>query len=178
MKILIVIAVLYGSVVASSLVFFSGSAPATSTITIGETTVLSIPDSNANTLIAQIATLPQTATIKSLSFYANSAVGNLILGIYDNDGLGGGPGTKLAETAGFTPITGWNTVNVISESLLAAGDYWLVFNPSGAMGTVRNNAGPESAYYSRAYDGTLPSTFAASPSLFAAHWSMYATLQP
>src|SRR5215831_9773974 len=65
----------------------------TSTITIGETNILSAADGgNGNYLLAQNTTLSQTASIQSLSFYVTQASGNLILGIYDASGPNGGPG--------------------------------------------------------------------------------------
>ena len=150
------------------------------TITMGETTMLSVNDSSsANTLIAQVAGLSQNATLMSLSFYVSVVGGDLILGVYDDDGIAGKPGTKLAETAPFTPVLGWNTVSVVSGTFLTAGNYWLAFNPQdAALGFYRNSGLPDSAYYTKTYDGTLPATFNGSPSLFAAHWSFYATLQP
>lgn len=149
-------------------------------ITMGETSILATADANnANTLIAQVTTLSQTATIKSLSFYVDTAAGNLILGLYAADGASGNPGTKLAETAAFTPSVGWNTQAVVSESVLSSGTYWLAFNPSSAsLVAFRNGAAPNSVYYSRTYDGTLPATFSGGISFFAAHWSFYANLQP
>src|SRR5262249_31626071 len=84
-----------------------------STITIGETAITSVSDCcNANLLIAQQASLSQLATIQSMSFYVTTAAGKLRLGLYDATGPGGGPGSKLAETAEITPVAGWNTANV------------------------------------------------------------------
>src|SRR5271156_1137809 len=109
---------------------FLGSAQAQS-ITIGQTTVLSILDGgNANLLIAQSAKLAQAATIQSMSFYVYAASGNLILGIYDATGPGGGPGMLKASTASFTPTTGWNTTKVATPVSLAPGAYWLAYLPS------------------------------------------------
>ena len=62
----------------------------TTTITIGETNVLSTADGgNGNLLAAQNATLSQPATIESLSFYVTQASGNLFLGIYNASGPNG-----------------------------------------------------------------------------------------
>src|SRR3989344_9553336 len=103
------------------------------TVTIGETTILTNPDNgNGNLLVAQSTTLSQTATIQSLSFYVTTAGGNLRLGIYDATGPGGGPGTKMAETNSFTPITGWNTANVVTPVSLTVGTYWLAYLPSSS----------------------------------------------
>ena len=60
----------------------------TSTITIGQTTVLSGADNdNGGLLLAQKTSLAQAATINSLSFYVNVPSGTLVLGVYDATGL-------------------------------------------------------------------------------------------
>lgn len=103
------------------------------TITIGETTVFSGDDSgNGNLLLSQDVTLSQTATIQSLSFYVNTAAGNLRLGIYDATGPSGGPGALKAQTNSFTPTTGWNTQPVVTPVSLPPGNYWLAYLPSSS----------------------------------------------
>jgi hypothetical protein len=151
---------------------------AASTFTIGETNILSNNDSgNGNWLIAQQATLGQSATILSMSFYVTTAGGNLRLGIYDAAGPNGGPGQLKAQTAAFTPISGWNTRNVVSQVSLPAGTYWLAFLPSSnSLGCKMALTGSTKAYgYS--YQA-LPATFSTSPSSDTIHWSFYATLLP
>jgi chitodextrinase len=145
-------------------------------ITMGETNVLSIGDSgNAGVLLAQRATLSQTATIQSLSFYVSNAAGKLRLGVYDASGPSGGPGIKIAETSEITPIAGWNTAPVSSPVTLAAATYWLAYAPSsGSLGFRRSGTG-SFRMYSRTY-GPLPSTFSTSASSGVDHWSFYATL--
>jgi hypothetical protein len=151
---------------------------AASTFTIGETNILSNNDNgNGNWLIAQQATLGQSATILSMSFYVTTAGGNLRLGIYDAAGPNGGPGQLKAQTAAFTPISGWNTRNVVSQVSLPAGTYWLAFLPSSnSLGCKMALTGSTKAYgYS--YQA-LPATFSTSPSSDTIHWSFYATLLP
>jgi hypothetical protein len=151
-----------------------------STITIGETNVLSAADSgNADLLAAQNATLSQPATIESLSLYVTQASGNLVLGIYDASGPNGGPGALKAQTNSFTPIVGWNTANVTAPVLLPAGTYWLAYLPSSnSLAFMKGQtSGVSIRYYSYAF-GTLPATFSTSPSSDAYHWSFYATLNP
>jgi hypothetical protein len=149
----------------------------TSTFTIGETNILGTDDSgNGNLLLAQSAVLPQSATIKSMSFYVTNPAGKLRLSIYDSSGPNGGPGAKIAETSEITPISGWNTANVVFQVSLSAGNYWLAYLPSD------NNLGFKSTqdstssgrYYSYAY-GALPGTFSSSPISNGYHWSFYAT---
>jgi hypothetical protein len=89
-----------------SLMFFSSMsgmaatpAAGSSNITIGDTQVESADDDgNGNLVLAQGTTLPQTATIQTLSFYVTKASGDLILGIYDATGSNGGPGALKAYT--------------------------------------------------------------------------------
>ncbi|NWG07675.1 MAG: SGNH/GDSL hydrolase family protein, partial [Chloroflexi bacterium] len=109
----------------------AGSPTATgssTTITIGETSVLGMSYSGiGNRLVAQQVTLSQSATIQSLSYYVATASGQLRLGIYNNSGTM--PGTLVAQTAAFTPVVGWNTQPVLTQTVLPAGTYWLAFLP-------------------------------------------------
>ena len=76
-------------VIISLLVCEATQSALASTISIGETNVLSGADSgNANLLAAQNATLSQPVTIESLSFYVTQVSGNLILDLYDASGPG------------------------------------------------------------------------------------------
>lgn len=145
-------------------------------ITIGVTDIFPIGDNgNGNLLVSQSATLSQTATIQSLSFYVTAAAGDLRLGIYDATGPSGGPGALKAETNSFTPTTGWNTANVITPVSLTAGTYWLAYLPSSSsLQFLRSNTIP-SKYYSYAF-GSMPTTFSTSPSSGTYGWSFYATL--
>jgi len=148
---------------------------------LGDATVESNDDnSNGNLLLAQEAALSHTATVQSLSFYVTTATGNLILGIYDATGPSGGPGARLATTAGFAPTTGWNTANVVTPVALAAGNYWVAYNPSSDGLHFVNNGGASGncAYYSHTY-GALPGTFSTAPtSCTPTLWSLYATVTP
>jgi hypothetical protein len=146
-------------------------------VTIGETTVFSGDDSgNGNLLIAQDTTLYQRATIQSLSFYVNTASGNLYLGIYDATGLNGGPGTLLAQTNVFAPAAGWNTMSVITPVTLAPGNYWLAYLPSSNNLHFATNFNVGSFKYASVAFGTMPGTFPPIAGQGLAHWSLYGTL--
>ena len=88
---------------AGSLLVLLGSAQAQS-IKIGSNAVWAGGNDSqkGNRLSAQVAYLPQAAIIQSLTFYVAVPSGNLILGIYDAGGPGGGPGALRASTASFT----------------------------------------------------------------------------
>jgi hypothetical protein len=165
-------------VTAMAIVLAAAPAFAQATITMGETLVLDNPDnSNGNVLAAQLATLAQAATLRSLSFYVTRARGELRLGVYDASGPDGGPGVKRGETAAFTPSDGWNTVAVTGPVLLPAGSYWLAFFPSSNRLTFRRESGGTARSY-RLQFWEMPPTFSTSPKVEASHWSLYATLSP
>jgi len=131
----------------------------------GETGILSGDDyGNANTLIAQSASLSQAGSLQNLSFYVSQAAGKLRLGLYDTAGPGGGPGAKLAETAEITPVVGWNTFPVTNQVNLAAGTYWLAYLASdNNLHFVKTTDSTSSGkLYSFTY-GTLPATFSTTP---------------
>ena len=165
-------------IAASCILVFLGSAWAQS-VTIGADAVWAggPRSGNGNVLSAQIAKLAKAATIESLSFYVKAASGNLILGIYDATGPGGGPGALKASTASFAPTKGWNTVNVATPVSLAAGSYWLAFLPSSsALVFLETHVTGNCKYYSYAFGG-LPGNFSTSPaSCNPTMWSFYATL--
>jgi hypothetical protein len=147
-------------------------------ITMGETTVFGSDDSgNGNLLVVQNATLSQTATLQSLSFYVNAAAGNLRLGIYDATGPNGGPGALKAQTNAFAPVVGWNTQNVISPVSLSAGAYWLAYLPSSSSLHFATNFAIGSYRYANVAFGALPATFPAVAGEGTTHWSLYGTLR-
>ena len=140
----------------------------------GETNILATDDyGNGGLLLAQQATLGQTATLQSLSFYVTAASGRLRLAVYNN--VGGQPQTLLAQTAEFTPIVGWNTQNVVTPTQLSAGTYWLAYLPESSNLHFRVTNTGTARWYSYPY-GTLPTTFSSSFQSGITHWSFYATL--
>jgi hypothetical protein len=151
--------------------------PLTQTVQMGETQVLANSDSgNGNLLLAQNATLTQSATIQSLSFYVSSPNGSLRLGIYDATGPGGGPGTLKAQTGAFTPVTGWNTVNVTTQVALPAANYWLAYLPSSSTLKFAANFTVGSFKQASVAFGPMPAAFPAVSGQGATHWSFYGTL--
>ena len=152
---------------------------ATQPLVIGEPNVLSDDDyGNGSLLVAQPASMGQTATLQSVSFYVTAAAGKLRLGVYDATGPGGGPGAKRAETGEITAVVGWNTGNVLVPVSLPPGTYWLVYLASDDNLHFRKTPNSStSKYYSFPY-GTLPATFSTAPSTTGSHWSLYGTLLP
>jgi hypothetical protein len=146
------------------------------TIQIGETTILAATDSgNANQILATQTTLSTTATLQSMSFYVDTAAGQLRLGVYDATGPSGGPGAKKAETAAFTPVTGWNTQAVVTPVSLAAGTYWLAYLPSSNSLTFRDAGNGNTKTMAFTF-GAMPATFSTTPGSCTCHWSLYANL--
>lgn len=143
------------------------------TFNIGETTVLGNTYSGlGNQLLAQQITLSQTATIQSLSYYVSTAGGQMRLGIYNN--VASGPGSLMAQTSAFTPVTGWNTQSVVTPTQLTAGTYWLAFLPQNNTLAGRVNPSGAGRYYSYTF-GAMPATYSTSPTNSAFTFSFYAT---
>jgi hypothetical protein len=166
-----------GTVTATAQVTVSNAPPMD--IKVGETNMLANDDSmNSNKLLAQEVTLADTATLKSLSFYVKTAAGKLKLGVYDDDGPNGGPGTKLAETAEFDAVAGWGAQNVVQTKLLQPGKYWLAYAPSddGLVFLLSGADDGKLAHFDRTYDGALPDMFSDMPTNDTRHWSFYMTL--
>ena len=144
------------------------------TITLGETSVLNVPYGGlGNQLVAQQVTLSQGSTIQSLSYYVSTTGGQLRLGIYSNSG--GAPGALLAETAAFTPVAGWNTQPVLTQTALPAGIYWLAFLPQSNTLAGRLTVAGSGRYYGYTF-GAMPAAFSSSNTADTFRFSMYATL--
>jgi len=153
------------------------STPPPPPMTIGETSILPIADGgNGNLLVAQQASLTQSRTVQSLSFYVTAASGKLRLAIYDATGPAGGPGQKRAETAELTPVAGWNTAPVVTSVVLPAGTYWLAYLSSTNALQFRMARNGNARWYARTY-GPLPTAFSTAPLSGSYHWSFYATVQ-
>lgn len=164
-----------GAVTGSASVTVSAP-PASGSVVIGESAVLATLDNgNANLLVAQSATLTQSASLQSLSFYVAVAAGKLRLGVYDASGPSGGPGHKLAETAEMNANVGWNTA-IVTPIDLSAGSYWLAYFASdNNLAFVKSPGNSNSKLYSYPY-GVLPTSYATNPNSSGSHWSLYATL--
>jgi hypothetical protein len=157
------------------------SASAQTPLTIGDASLERDGDSgNGNLELAQAVTLPQSATIASLSFYVTQASGKLILGLYDSTGSKGGPGKMLAVTNSFTTAVGWNTAAVITPVALAPGNYWLAYMPSSSdLAFLKHNDSGTCVYKEVSFTNGMPATFGTSTtSCSPTTWSFYATSMP
>jgi hypothetical protein len=144
----------------------------------GVTDILTrLDNGNANLLIAQKATLSQTATLNSLSFYVVNPAGSLFLGLYS--GSAAAPGSLLAATPVFTPVAGWNTVKVVTPVALQPGTYWLSYLPSSNALSFEATASLTGIEVNKPFSfAPLPGTFPAQFATEQAQWSFYATLTP
>ena len=155
--------------------------PPPSTITIGDANLESAGDyNNANLVPATQATLSQSATIESLSFYVTQPSGSLILGLYDATGPGGHPGKLVAVTNSFATVSGWNTANVVTPASLAAGAYWLAYLPSSnSLGFLKQNNSGTCVYQAQTFSQGMPATFTTSTlNCSPTTWSFYASMVP
>ena len=148
----------------------------TTTLNIGQTGVMSGQDGGSSTYLnAQTATLSQTATLQSISIYIKVAAGQMYMGVYNNNA--GKPGSLVATTAQFTPVVGWNTINVTTPVSLAAGTYWLAFQPNNdGLGQAFSTSSGTTYYAQPRTYGALPGSFPASTLAANTESSVYATL--
>jgi peptidoglycan hydrolase-like protein with peptidoglycan-binding domain len=155
----------------------SSGSKADSDLTFGETSILGGVDSgNAGIVEAQNATLSQTATVRSLSFYIRSGSGSIRLGIYDASGPNGNPGKLLAQTASVSAVRGWNTANVTAPVTLPAGTYWLAYEVSNDSLGFNDGitSGVRNVWASQSF-GSLPTTFSTDVDGDRYHFSLYAS---
>jgi len=148
-------------------------------IKIGNTAVFTLPDNgNANLILGQKAILSQAATIQSLSFYVTTPAGSIVMGIYNDNGTGSYPGSIMASTPMFTPVKGWNTVPVTTQTVLQPGVYWLAYLPtSNTLAFVKQNI-DGGDIYAPLTAPSLPGGFPAGALTDPGQWSFYATLAP
>lgn len=166
------------SAVDPNLVVSSGTIKLVGNIPFGEERILTNDDySRADTLIAQQATLAQEGTLQSLSMFVYHSPGRAYLGVYDSSGPGGSPGNRVAETAEFSVLSGWNTQPVLTPVFLPAGTYYLTYVVDhNSMHLVHADDGLN--YYIDYTYGPMPSTFPSGASSTAGHWSFYGTVAP
>jgi hypothetical protein len=160
----------------------TSGAHAQTTVTLGETNILGYGDNgNAGYVTAEGPyNLPQQATVDSLSLWATTARGELILGIYTsgpNNNCAGG--SLMAHTATFTTHpNSWNTAKPSASTTLPAGNYCVAYMPSSNSLGFRKGvtSGIYGAYASERF-GAMPGTFPANATTGDQfHWSLYATL--
>lgn len=116
-----------------------------------------VDNGNQNYILATPMTLPVAGTIQSVSLYLGASKdGDLYMGIYDDDGTGGMPGTLLGTTgqilSAALAVNSWNTKNITSPPSLQPGNYWLLVttNNSGMAFTYTGD-GADSPYSARTY---------------------------
>jgi len=121
-------------------------------------------------------TLPQNATLQSLSIDITGAAGSLRLGVYDATGTNGARKNLKMQTSAFADTVGWNTIPV-TPLPMAAGNYWLTFLPAADNGNLSNPKayGSGSCVWSNNVVGQMPLTAPAASGTDACHWAFYAT---
>lgn len=152
--------------------------------TIGTTEVLGNPSTAASVRRAIPVTFPNvgdSVTIQSISVYHNAGTGNVILGVYgDNGGSPSVPGSLLRATASTTVngTAGWQTINLTAPVTIAKGQkVWLawvfqnVSNIRFASATANSSISSDATFASG-----LPGTFGyTSIYLNSSNFSVYCT---
>lgn len=148
----------------------------TVTFDVGVTTVLPSTD-QATDLTLQEHTLSVAAPVLSVSIYIKITGGQIVGCVYAANGPNGGPGTLLAQTGPFTPVSGWNTRPVQSSVSIPAGKVWIGYLPENAVvGIAKGGNSYKNAYIARAWSTGLPAAFPTSGySSTTTGFSVYAT---
>jgi hypothetical protein len=94
------------------------------------------------------------------------------------DGTRRGPGAKKAETNAFTPVVGWNTVNVVTPVALSPGTYWLAYLPQSNSLRFKADRSTGQIRYDAYPFAPMPATFSTSTTSEVTHWSLFGTLTP
>lgn len=69
-------------------------------------------------------------TINRIGCKVSAQAGNIDLGVYDNDGSGGNPGTLLVSTGSIAcPAVGWRE-EVVADTIIPAGLFWIAIGIS------------------------------------------------
>ena len=146
---------------------------------IGINTLLDGLTNTANR-IALPVTMPEGGFILSISMYHKAGTGNVLFGIYDNDGATDKPGDRLALTSS-TPVAavqGWQTVELIDYVYVEGGNkIWIAWVYQDNPG-IRYEAGsPGRAISLETWSAGMPEHFGES-SIANFMYSVYATYAP
>lgn len=175
MKFIVTLLLLCSAACADTLVISVAPPTPAGSFTAGNTSVLaSVDNGNAMALQAFPVSIPQAAIVTSIASYCTTPGVSVLLGLYsDNNGY---PGTLVAQTEAFTPVTGWNTQATITAVVIPAGTYWVAFLPGDNA-----FANPKAAVGSGSVDSAvtafaLPTTFPTGGSTSTSQWSVYVNL--
>ena len=127
---------------------------------------------------AQQVTIPSNGNIESITMYHGPGKGNLLYGVYANNG--NAPGSLLATTpvTPNSPSLGWQTVNLSSPLAVSADQkVWLAWVFTNGTDIYYGNGTPGRAHSDEFWTGSLPDPFG-SASFSNYIYSIYLTMYP
>ncbi len=133
----------------------------TITYTVGNTSVFGTSTTTANRR-AMPFTMPENGTISSVTMYHTGGSGNMILGVYDGEGL---PANRLGVTAStvVNGSTDWQTINLTSPCYVAGGTtVWLAWVYESNPGIYYESGSPGRADAGEGWSGGMPDPFGSS----------------
>jgi len=104
-------------------------------------------------------TMPETATISSVTMYHDAGTGSMILGIYDGEGM---PANRLGLTAStpLNPTAGWQTIDLTAPVVVAGGTtVWLAWVYENNPGIAYKTGSPGRVESPEAWAGGMPDPF-------------------
>jgi hypothetical protein len=134
--------------------------PSQATITYGQPISTFTGSWPANQMIGTTFTTAAGGTVTAFTVNLNAAyVGHLVGGIYDNTGVGGGPGTLLmAATAITNPTSGLNTLTLTSTLTLAKNTTYFMCLLSDTPYVTKSSNGGSQMVQTVTYASGLPTT--------------------
>jgi hypothetical protein len=123
---------------------------------------------------------PINGTLQSISVYMSATSGTIALALYALDGAGATPGSLLANTGVFAPVSGWNTIAITGGPTLTAGtSYFLAYLGVSGSPTIQrvDTSASGRSWFSSNF--ALTSVLDPFPTFVAdvATWPLYGTLQ-
>jgi hypothetical protein len=151
------------------------STPGTDPILIGYTDILSMKVHSCYRRAQQV-TIPDDGNIESITMYHGPGEGNLLFGVYADNG--NTPGNLLASTpvSANSPSLGWQTVALSSQLTVTAGQkVWLAWVFTNGTDIYYGNGTPGRAHSGEFWTGELPDYFG--PATFSNYiYSIYLTM--
>jgi hypothetical protein len=116
-----------------------------------------------NRVTFQKVTVSEQITLNSLSVYFYQVYysgSKMNMALYDDDGAGGLPSTRLAATDEVTLSTGagWRTLETNTNPILSPGDYYVAINTDNSSNLTYGTGSSGDAYRVSSTYGTLPAT--------------------
>lgn len=147
--------------------------------TLGTTTVLAQNTSLITQRRAFVVSTTEKSLLKSIFVYNSGTAGDIVVGVYTDNGAAGNdnnPETKLAgKTGTFSGTAGWNEFVFDTPVIVESGvKLWIAWHLGTGTSVMKwDNGTNNRVYVTATYDGTLPTEFGTYDDIGNFDYSMY-----